>query len=70
MFLYDTPPCKDCKKRCLSCHTACADYKNWKVEHDNKRTEISAKQKTENEILAARIEFSENYRRKTKGKRK
>lgn len=70
MFLYDTPPCKDCKKRCLACHTVCEDYKNWKVEHDNKRTEISAKQKTENEILAAKIEFSENYRRKTKGKRK
>ena len=70
MFIYDTPPCKDCKKREMFCHTTCEEYKNWKVEHDNKRAKISAKRKTANEILAARIEFSENYRRKTKGKRK
>ena len=70
MFLYDTPPCKDCKKRCMACHTVCEKYKKWKTEHDNKKAEIAAKRKTENEILAAKLEFSENYRRKTKGKRK
>ena len=24
------PPCKDCEKRFVGCHSSCSDYKEWK----------------------------------------
>lgn len=64
MFLYDTPPCKDCKKRFQFCHTACEDYKNWKIQHENYRQEVMSKYKTEHDIIASQVKQCENYRRK------
>ena len=64
MFLYDTPPCKDCKKRCMACHTVCEDYKNWKIQHENKREEIIAEYKTERDIISTKVKQCESYRRK------
>ena len=64
MLLYDTPPCKDCKKRCMACHTVCEDYKNWKIQHENKREEIIAEYKTERDIISTKVKQCENYRRK------
>lgn len=62
MFLYDTPPCKDCKKRFAHCHETCEDYKNWKTDHDNRRAEMVAKYKTERDIVSSKIRQCENYR--------
>ena len=64
MFLYDTPPCKDCKKRFPYCHPTCRDYLDWKNEHENKREEIIAKYKTERDIISSKVRQCENYRRK------
>ena len=69
MFLYDTPPCKDCKKRFMTCHTTCEDYKNWKVEHEKYRQEVEAKYKTEREIRQSKIRQCENYRWKVLNKK-
>ena len=62
MFLYDTPPCKDCKSRHTHCHTVCEDYKNWKIEHEKYRQEVEAKYKTERDIISSKIRQCENYR--------
>ena len=64
MFLFNTPPCKDCKKRCMACHTVCEDYKNWKIQHENKREEIIAEYKTERDIISTKVKQCESYRRK------
>ena len=64
MFLFNTSPCKDCKKRCMACHTVCEDYKNWEIEHKNYRQEVISKYKTENDIISSKIRQCENYRRK------
>ena len=62
MFLYDTPPCKDCKKRFPHCHPTCKDYKDWKIEHENKRQEIISKEKTDRDIVSSKIRQCEIYR--------
>ena len=64
MFLYDTPPCKDCKKRHTHCHPTCKEYQNWKIEHEKYRQEVEAKYKTERDIISSKIRQCENYRRK------
>ena len=70
MFLYDTPPCKNCKKRFQFCHTTCEDYKIWKADHEKRRAEAVERFKMDNEFIAAKVQFCDNYYRKTKGKRK
>ena len=69
MFLYDIPPCKDCKKRCMACHSMCSEYKVWKSDHDSKRAKIIDEQKTSMEIVQDKIRFIDNYRKKTKKKK-
>ena len=70
MFIYDTPPCKECKKRVMACHTTCEDYKNWKTDHEKRRAEIVKRNKVNNDFIAAKIEFRNNYYQKTKRRRK
>ena len=70
MLLYDTSPCKDCKKRCLDCHTVCADYKNWKDEHEKHREETMLKQNVDRQFVASKIELANRYFRKNKLRRK
>ena len=70
MFLYDTPPCKECGERNPHCHSVCEKYKKWKIEHENRKAEVVQKQNVQNQLTAARIEFSNNYLKKTKRKRK
>lgn len=70
MFIYDTPPCKDCEKRCVACHTTCEDYKNWKIDHENRRNAFIEKKWVDEQIRASKIEFSERYWRKINKKRK
>ena len=70
MFLYDTPPCKGCKKRFTACHTTCDDYKNWKDDHEICRSKVMERLKIENEFIDAKVKFCDTYRRKTKSKRK
>jgi len=33
------PPCKGCERRLIGCHALCADYKDWKKEHDRQKAE-------------------------------
>lgn len=35
--------CKDCTKRKVGCHSTCTDYKEWKINRDqkNKETRLS-----------------------------
>ena len=68
MLIYDTPPCKDCQKRTMACHTSCKDYKNWKADHDNRKAEIVEKERTANQIKAAKIEFVTEYKKRKRRK--
>lgn len=54
----------------MACHTFCKDYKNWKAEHDNRKAEIVERDKTANQILAAKIDFSNEYNRRSKWRKK
>lgn len=31
------PPCKDCKKRFVGCHSICEQYLEWKADNDATR---------------------------------
>ena len=70
MFLFNTSPCKDCKKRCLACHTVCEDYKNWKSEYEKHREETMLKQNVDRQFVASKIEFANRSFRKNKLRRK
>lgn len=70
MFLYDISPCKDCLNRSAFCHSNCADYLEWKKNHDIKRAEIVAKNEIDKKITESRIDFTNTYLRKTKRKRR
>lgn len=48
----------------MACHTVCEDYKNWKIQHENKREEIIAEYKTERDIISTKVKQCESYRRK------
>lgn len=54
----------------MACHTVCEKYKNWKSEHEKRRADIVKRNKIDNEFISAKIEFSNNYYRKTKRRRK
>lgn len=59
-------PCKDCTQRHPNCHSACADYIDWKKEY-NKVKEAQAKwMETQSNMRA--YEVSRNYRIYGKGK--
>ena len=62
MFLYDTPPCKNCQKRESGCHSTCKGYIDWKTDHENRRKKIQAELKTELDIMQGKIKQCENYR--------
>lgn len=70
MFLFNTPPCKDCKKRCMACHTVCEDYKNWKSEREKHKEETMLKQNVDKQFIAYKREFANRYFRKNKLRRK
>jgi hypothetical protein len=69
MLIYDTPPCKDCQKRTMACHTSCKDYKDWKAEHDKRKAEIVDNVRIESQLTTAKIEFIAEYKRRTKRKK-
>ena len=54
----------------MACHTTCEDYKNWKIEHENRRNAFIEKKWVDEQIRASKIEFSERYWRKINKKRK
>ena len=70
MFLYDTPPCKECENRFMACHTVCEKYKKWKAEHEKHREETMLKQNVDRQFVASKIEFANRYFRKNKLRRK
>lgn len=70
MFIYDTPPCKDCKKRITHCHATCEDYKIWKADHETRRQKILEKERVSEQIRAQKIDFANRYWRKIHQKRK
>ena len=34
------PPCKNCEKRSVGCHSSCADYISYKEHRENRRAEL------------------------------
>ena len=54
----------------MGCHTSCKEYKDWKIDHENRRAEILEREKTKKDFISAQIEFSNNYYKKTKRRRK
>lgn len=69
MLLYDNAPCFSCTNRSANCHTYCQTYKEWKLKRDEKIAEIKVKVKAENDIRGMKIDFVEEYNRRTKRKR-
>ena len=70
MLLNDNAPCKNCKERAMGCHGKCEKYQMWKSEHDKQKAEIQAKEEIANKIISSKIEFTYNYYKKTKNRRK
>ena len=53
------PPCKDCTKRCVGCHSTCQIYLDWRKDYDYQKIIYRVKKANENavdrsEILARR----------------
>ena len=51
-----TPPCKDCTKRKLGCHSACPEYADYKreLEHIKKEREKSKRPFTRSALVSHR----------------
>ena len=69
MLLYDNAPCFGCTNRSANCHTYCRAYKEWKSKRDEMLAEIKVKTKADNDIRGMKIDFVEEYNRRTKHKR-
>ena len=54
----------------MACHTTCKNYKDWKVEHNLKVAEIEKREKPNRDVLASKHEFTQNYLKKTKWRKK
>lgn len=73
MKVVGNPPCKDCTKRQLGCHSTCKDYIEWNKAHLKEKARLQEKERLDNASISMDESISrkhtrakENYR---KGKR-
>lgn len=69
MLLNDNAPCFGCTYRSVNCHTYCQTYKEWKSKRDEMLAEIKVRTKADNDIRGMKIDFVQEYNRRTKRKR-
>jgi len=58
-------PCKDCEKRCLGCHSECADYINYNNMQKKVREERAVRSE-ERQMIVKQI--NESRKRMTRGR--
>lgn len=60
---YEDTPCRGCGERRVGCHATCKFYREWKANHDAKRSAMIARQRREQDYTDYR---HDSYSRMTK----
>ena len=56
MYKERKPPCHQCQKRKVKCHSNCKDYKDWKAERDEFMAENRKRKEIDNKLKDTEIQ--------------
>lgn len=62
-----TSPCRECTKRCIGCHSTCAEYKLYRADMDKKNAEQAEIQCAKNFAYDVKREIRRRYKKRRRG---
>lgn len=66
---FSPPPCKDCLRRSVGCHSGCRAWNEWKAEEARKRSQFDKFLSRERMFREASAERDAKILRRQRGKR-